>query len=638
MNKNNLNQLAYLNSLNKKPQDMLMELIQLESYPYEFAKKGATTISGENINEIILNNYKIRIDDAIFNRFIDNNFKILDRKLVTKNIMLQAELDNLVQSMKTSEKLFLEKVSSVRDKFIRFANDKYNKKINKEAAKDIFDNYIYSVAKEEELDNTNAAYFIFKQFLFYCFDRDRESLKIIEDFGIANEIQYLVINDFENNPKFLDGCTIFIDTPILMRRLGYDGLSFYNDYTAIFERLIEAGATLKIFEHTFEELWGILFNFKKSIAQNILDAQGVDTFLKARKEFIDSEYIKEADKILSLENRDAVKKNIEYALSSKEERKEKEEERKKGIIIYKHTEDAIISYDDNDIADVIDDNYQAWKFDTEKFKELLVKNCPNLENYPIRIDRDIDSISAVSRRRIENNVKNSIKLKDYKYFLLVDNHALIRTIQQYYENSEKKQYYNELLLENTLLFSLWQNLSYNDEINRRVFRSKCFAMNAIDDQFKDKLYRETRRLETYTNLNVSDVLIYNPSIVDATYEDIIQDEKYYDEQYIAHTVKNKIKNETNKLKDILANRDQKLKEIIEQKNLGVKKAIDSNVQEIEDIESRVRQENIENLANRLSKKPINKFCFFVKKFFCKLFNKPFDTKQYFLEKARKMLS
>ena len=613
----NINRLAYLNSLNKKPQQILLELIQLESFDYDFQECSSITSSKKNIKDIIFNKYKLDINQAILNRLIFNNFKLLGNKLVFKDTVSLSDLETSLKSTINSENEFLKKVADVRRKFIDFTKEHYNKKINDEEAKNIFGRYIYSATVEQDIDDSSGLYFIFKKFLLNCLDNDINSLEIVEDFGIANQIQYLVVDDFENDSKFLEGCTIFIDTPILIKRLGYDGLSFWNDYKEIFNQICEAGAILKIFEHTFDELWGILFNFKKCIAQNILDAKGIPAFLKARQDFaveMDKECSKfEVDNLLTLD---------------------------KEVLINNIQDLKIEIIDDIQEDDLNEHNYEKWEFNTDVFRSILLNNSPNLKDYPLRIDRDIQSISAITRFRKDITINKPKKLKDYKYFLFVDNYMLVKAIDEYHKDANEKRGCNELLLENSLLFSLWQNLSNNENSNRTLFRSKCFAMNVIDQSFKDNLYRETRRLEIYSQLPVKDSIIANPNVIDDVYDESIKANRF-DKQYIASTVKNEIEKKQKELENKVNEQNLLItqqSQAIANHGYEINEIKIESRKEMEDLENEITKADIENLAKYLLKSPINNLKIFLKKIYYILIKKEFDADGYLFEKARSILS
>lgn len=333
------------------------------------------------------------------------------------------------------------------------------------------------------------------------------------------------MNGESDKLDFLKGCIIFFDTPIIMKRLGYDGIELSDVYKNFFEDLKKTGATLKVFEHTFEELWGILFNFKRCVAQNIFDAKGVNTFLKARKSFLD-----ERNEELSL-TKEIIRDNI----------------KRLDIEIFD------ISADDN-VENTTD--FSAGEFDEESLRKHIISEDESYEKYKARLDKDIQSIAAISRLRQREGISKIDSFEDGKYYLLVDNYALVNAIKAYYKELEKKNRKNELLLENTIIFNLWQNLSNNSELNKSLFRSKCFALNTIDEKFKDVLYRETRKIEAYNaDIEINQQLVNNPSLENEVFAESIKDNKF-DKEYIAKTILNTI---TKKEKELKKQHQEELK-------------------------------------------------------------------------------
>lgn len=602
----NLNRLAYLESLCKKPFEMLLELIEIECFKYDFSEKRAVSLSGKNMVDVFRKQYNLSISEEILNRLISNNFELKDKKLVLKNEDLE-DISTKITNIKVDEEEFLKDVNSVKKSFIDFSLNKFNKKIDKELARKIFDSYIYSAANsiilntKDDVESEN--YFIFKEFLKELLNSDISKLNIIENFGIANQIQDLVIHDNVDDKRFLDGCQIFLDTPILMKWLGYDGKSLHDEYSKLLELMRNAGAELHVFDHTLEETWGILFNFKRSIALNILDAKGVDAFLKARKEFEN-----EAESIIPLD-KDSLKSNILNL----------------GISIEQtYTEESLSS------------SFEDWNFDEKRFIEIL-KKCSGAiseEYYRSWIEKDTASISAIHRLRAREKIKTTTDYKSGKYYLLIDNYVLIDALKEYYKQESFSPKKNELLLENSLLFQLWQQFSDNGDISRSMFRSKCFAMNVIDDSFKEKLYKTVRRLEAYeSDLNIAEGIIDNPDVQDAVYADAIKDDKVLDEQYIASTLKNKVSSEKKSLRETIKNKNNEIKTLERQS----KEKDSIHAKEKESAVAEVRQETQNNdikcLALSLRKKKLEK----VKIFFIKIFNKEFDENKYFIEKAKKLL-
>lgn len=527
-----INRLAYLNTLdeNKKPLDLLLEIIEIESYKHNFKQLEIISTDGKSIKDIINNKYNIEIEDYILTKWINDKFFLENNKLRLRNKNCSESLKNKIEKIESGEKIFLEQVSEIRNDFIKFAREKFNVKYDNEQSKDIFNEYIYTVAQEKNVESKDSRdYFIFQKYLSYLYENKLKALEIIENFGVANQIQDLVLNGDTDKTNFLNDCIIFLDTPIIMKRLGYDGLELSDIYKRFFSDLTKAGATLKIFTHTFEELWGILFNFKRCVSQNIFDAKGVNTFLKARKQFITERNIE-----LSL-SKEIIQKNIENI----------------GIEIFD------ISEDDN-LENAID--YSEWNFDPDAFRKHLIKTDENYEKYKTRLDKDIQSIAAVSRLRQRNKIKKIENFEDGKYYLLVDNYALVNAIKSYYKEREERNKKNELLLENTIIFNLWQNLSNNGKLNKALFRSKCFALNTIDDNFKDALYREARRIEAYNaKVEINQQLINDPTLENEVFAETIRNNKM-DKEYISKTLLNSISQKEVQTKELIKKQQKELQQ------------------------------------------------------------------------------
>lgn len=514
-----ITRLAYLNTLNekKKPLDLLLETIEIECYNYEFDSLGIFTTDRKSIADIIREKYSIEIEEYILKKWVLNKFKLENKKLKLSSSV--ENLENKVKRIENGERRFLEQVSVIRENFKKYALSEFKIKYSNEQTKKIFNSYLYTVAKEKNVETQDSRdYFIFQRFLSCLFENNRNDSEIIENFGIANQIQDLVLNGETDKPDFLKGCIIFLDTPIIMKRLGYDGIELSDVYKNFFEDLKKAGATLKVFEHTFEELWGILFNFKRCVAQNIFDAKGVNTFLKARKSFLD-----ERNEELSLTKeiiRDSIK-NLDIEIFD-------------------------ISADDN-VENTTD--FSAWEFNADSFRKHIISEDESYEKFKARLDKDVQSITAISRLRQREGISKIDSFEDGKYYLLVDNYALVNAIKAYYKELEKKSKKNELLLENTIIFNLWQNLSNNSELNKSLFRSKCFALNTIDEKFKDTLYRETRKIEAYNaDVEINQQLVNNPLLENEVFAESIKDNKF-DKEYIVKTLLNTISKKENELKN-----------------------------------------------------------------------------------------
>lgn len=193
----NITRLAYLDTLNKKPFDLLLELIEIEAFSYEFSEKKSISNSGIHLSTVLKKKYNISISDFLLDKWIPSNFELKNSKLVLKNS--KEEISCKVNDIKSKENEFLEKMNSIKNDFISFAKNEFNKNIDREITRKIFDSYIYSAANTPVLNKAEGVdidyYFIFQEFLKFLYKNDIKKLSIIENFGIANQIQDLILID-----------------------------------------------------------------------------------------------------------------------------------------------------------------------------------------------------------------------------------------------------------------------------------------------------------------------------------------------------------------------------------------------------------------------------------------------------------
>ncbi len=622
LNDENLNRVAYLETLKKKPFDLLLELIEIECFSYDFSEKKSISSNGKHISEVLKEKYNLFVSEFILDKWISSNFELKNSKLILKNN--EEEISYKINSLKQRENDFLRKMNEIKQDFIHFALNEFNKKITNEEAKVIFDSYIYSAANALLLnkpDNVDSVYyFIFQEYLKKLLKTDVNKLSIIENYGIANQIQDLILYTTDQDENFLKDCHVFLDTPILMKRLGYDGKSLHDNYKSFLNSLKKAGAKEYIFEHTLDEIWGILFNFKRSVALNILNAKGVNAFLEARKEFSDAK--EGVDNLLTLD-KDVLRENIVNL----------------GVEFVDATEETTLNSD-----------FDSWDFDEKRFVEILKQESASQDFFKSWMEKDKKSVSAIHRMRTKEHITNIKNYKDGKYYLLIDNYVLIAALKKYYEEKEFYPHRNELLLESTVLFQLWQQTGENGNIIRSLFRSKCFAMNVIDDSFRDRLYKNARRLEAYNqNLQVKDSIIDNPDFENELYSDAIRENKTLDEAYISSTLENKITDEKKKFREEIKQKDKKIEEERASKtemSLQIRKLTklvqDQNVEYEQDKNKAVEETRaeekiiaIDRLAQNLQIDMglLEKIKLFIKRKICKSFNE----KDYFYQKAQQLL-
>jgi len=606
MNQDNLNMLACLESIGKKPVDILLELLQFEAYELDITKSDFT----KTLSERIQKTYDITIPDILLDKWIKTKFKNKDNKLVLNTF--KDDIDSYIKKIETKEQEFDEKLKEIRIDFKLYAKKMYDLSLTDGNVRDTFNNYFYissnnsfessgaNQLKEVEMKKSKLN-FIFNQYMRHLYTTESEYLEIIENFGIANQMRKVVINEDKESVdrNFLEKCEIYVDTPIMLKALGYDGKELATSYTELLDAIKKAKAKVCFFEHSFDELWGILFSFKKNIVQNFLDAKGVNQFLIAQKEYA------QEGKELSLDENN-VRNNINQ----------------RGYQIKAHI-------DETDLSDNSD--LKHWEFDEKKLKSKIEEhyNSDTVKIYQTRIERDVKSISAISRFRNTSNITLPTSYKEGRFFLLTDNYILLESLKYYYQDSKDNKDFqvNELIFENTILFDLWQNVFDNNQFNKNLLRRKCFAFNEIDEEFKDKLYRICRKSDRYEpERNMSEQFMTHPELQNKVYAEILKKGEY-DEVYLKKVMNNEIlRREEEFRNETMA----KATEEVEKKENEYKKDHEKAEEKGKEQE---RQDLINIQINKLKKSICKKFVFYIKK----CFNKGLTENDYYEFEAKRIL-
>ena len=126
---NNIDRIAYLNTLGtKRPFDLLLEIIEIDCYKYDFNELGVYTTDAKSIMTILDENYRIHIEEYALKKWVSIYFE-----LECKKLKLKQTADNLCEKITRitcGERNFLEKVSDTRALFVKYTQDNFDIKIN----------------------------------------------------------------------------------------------------------------------------------------------------------------------------------------------------------------------------------------------------------------------------------------------------------------------------------------------------------------------------------------------------------------------------------------------------------------------------------------------------------------------------
>lgn len=485
--------------LDKKPYEMFLEILMeyffkieiKDEKEFELLKKDKIDFHIKEIENkygIILQNFSLKI-------WLEREFTLKENRLILNKYSSYTiqDIEKELNNKKYKEKEILNKIAKIRKDFLEYSSNKYGVTLKEEEAKDIFLKYDYDnyIPYNDISDDIEIAEYQNKRnLLFHNFIRELlkkgndEDKKLIDDLGIANQFSKIIFSEDIFNQNFFSDTTFYIDTPIILKYLGYAGLDTQKTYINLLNSIKECNGKIGILAHIVDEMKSIIFTLKMKIKQGFFNAPNVNDFLKAIKE----------NNQLALDDDDIVKSIISN-----------------GIFI-----DEIVYTSDND------KNYNDILIDEPSLKNYMISEYKTSKNrdkdsdyrLDVRVNVDVKSTSLISINRIRNN-KNC--------FLLTQNNAFKRAVLKYHNYEKLLENHNEIITDNDIIFNLWQNIGNNFHNNLRTFfRLKCFSYLKIDDKFKEDFYLKSKI--TYEKLNkskakyVSSIIIKNPDLLDTAYE------------------------------------------------------------------------------------------------------------------------
>ena len=242
---------------------------------------------------------------------------------------------------------------------------------------------------------------------------------------------------------------------------------------------------LFVFEHTFEEAWGILYAWKNAYNQNNFSAKGLDLYLLAKKQFGET-----ADAKIPLD-KDKFRINIETTKINQ----------KKIEILEKPelTKDNYI-YSEEILIKAFEQNYKS-----------------TYTSFPDRITKDIDSIYGIQALRLNENIKTPQKFEDAIYYYITDNKAYAKISEQNYVDSERSGFCEVQYLDN-IVYNLWIE-SGKEILPSELFKLRCLTNNGISDDFRNEFTKIVNRLEKLEKeYEITDRLMDNPELIQKAHD------------------------------------------------------------------------------------------------------------------------
>lgn len=421
-------------------------------------------LDGKNIHDELyrklLKSYNIDVPRIFLEKILGSHYRYEQtKKCYIHNDFATYELakhdsENKKIEFQTKNDLY----GTLFDDFAKYASDIYGIIINKEDCKTLFANYTFS-NRSVLGDKKDEKNFVFSQFIQLIYSGKQTDFRenitnidkkkiLLEDIAAANIMLSKIIPNMDFNE-----CNFYLDTPIILKLLGYWGKETYDLYQEIIRRLKDNKAKIHIFEHNKEELARIIEGLSRNLKLKIYSSPNIDHYKQALKD-----NGTEGFTCPRLIMNDLLEMLEELKISIKEKPE-------------------------------LSANKKLLQFNEKKLEEEIIKafnlDSSNLQDQAKkRIQVDIDSIQSIPLLRGSDKKK--------KHVFVTLNQALIAVARNNPKNDKKNDY---TILEHIMHLASNLTAKGNYKLISKYIRLSLLDNLSINEKFREKLYRYKRHLE-----------------------------------------------------------------------------------------------------------------------------------------------
>lgn len=374
--------------------------------------------------------------------------------------------------------------------FINFSKEKYDQQLNREEAEEILVGFL----RQRDLEMLFAAYgesilpevkpSKSEMFLFYKFVENAHSqnpvlfqtlLDVVIGHVLANMLLYEGEADRLYSPK-LKNLNLYLDTRLVLRLLGVEGDIIQSFYSEFLTQTKSQGVNLFIFQHTYDEIMGILQNALLWMERPDPDPSKASPVLR----YFRGEGYKESD-VLMFINR---------------------------------VDDSLGAYN-IERADTPDPNvYGCYQIGEEKLRQFIVETySPDFEiqEKEFTIQKDIQSISAINKLRKGRKVQ-TIKQAENIFITTNSNLAYANKIFEKAEYGEG--FYIPACITDTLIGTLiWLRNPQKVEINEKKIVAEVYAALQPSETLLKRCLTEVVNLEKKGKISEDEYILLRDSLI-----------------------------------------------------------------------------------------------------------------------------
>lgn len=326
------------------------------------------------------------------------------------------------------------------------------------------------------------------------------------------------------------GLIFYIDAKFIFRLLGYEGELFRSAYVELLIALREQGAELCIFDHTYEEITGVLRGALRYVDTVEFDPAKASSVMRFYK------------------NAGKNKADIQQDLATIDDRL-----KDFGICVlrtpsFTKTEKRQISESDLEVTI------------NKIYSERIVDYNPVEKKSTI--EKDIKSVSAIYHLR---QASRSFTLKGAKYFFLTSNSGLAYAARSFELKASEGDKFVPACVTDVFIGTLvWMQSPVRwVDINQKRFLADCMALLTPTSAFLKRLIEEAQKLKDVGRLNDDEFMVVRSSIF---VQEVLMKETYGDAEAInaesIEDVLNRIRNEASvPLQQTIKEKDAELIEL-----------------------------------------------------------------------------
>lgn len=376
----------------------------------------------------------------------------------------------------------LRSYKSLIDKFIDFSSKKSQIEIEYSKAEEILTSYIKEIAvpilaaaiessgiPRYKKSNSEEHYLI-HAFIVHLYQKDQQGFEFLETVVKGSMLASALNFPLGDLNRKFKNTGIYFDTGFLLHALGFAGEHLQSPCIELIDLLLDAGAELYCFEHTIEELRGILDR-----ASHLLRTSSISKIKAIHLDILD--HIVNSNKNPS---------DIEYDISKLEESLIKLKIRVKITPAYNVN---IHSLDEHSL-------------------ENEIKNIMNYRN-PRALIRDIDSISSIHRLR---QGKKYSHIEECKAIFVTENPKLAKASMSFAKKESLTNIIPFCVLDHELATLMWlKNPDLHPELPQSKIIADCYAAMNPSIQLWKAYLDEIQKLSMRGDLSDSDChkLIYS---------------------------------------------------------------------------------------------------------------------------------